>query len=76
MNIRLQIVDHQSHALPAGLEFTLLANGQEVAKATSDAEGTVSFDFDSEVKEGLSVRLDGWPAAREAADRVMKPSET
>ena len=73
MNIRLQLVDHQSRALPAGFELTLLANGRELGKGTSDAEGDVSFDVDSEVREGLSVRLDGWPAALEAAAKLLQP---
>lgn len=73
MNIRLQLVDHQSRPFPAGFEFTLLANGEELARGTSDAEGVVSFDTGAEVREGLSVRLDAWPAAAEAAATLLRP---
>ena len=72
MSIRLQLVDHQSKALPEGLELTLLANGQELAKGTTDAAGVVSFDVEADGKKGLSVRLDGWPLMQQAAAEMMK----
>lgn len=75
MNIRVQLVDHNSQSLPSGMEFTLLANEQEVAKGTSDANGVVSFEFESEATEGFSLRLDRWPPAEEAIAKYLKPKE-
>lgn len=59
MKIQLQLVDDRSRKLPAGLQLTLLHQGNELAKGTSDDAGFVSFEFDSEVPDELSVRLDG-----------------
>lgn len=71
MNIKLQLVDHRSHSLPAGIACTLLAGGREVAKGASDADGVVSFDVGSETADGYSVRLDAWPGLEDAVRRVV-----
>jgi len=59
MKIQLQLIDDQSRKLPAGLQLTLLHQGNELAKGTSDDAGFVSFEFDSDASDALSVRLDG-----------------
>lgn len=59
MKIQLQLIDGQSRKLPAGLQFTLLHAGTELAKGTSDDAGFVSFEFDSDAPGELSVRLVG-----------------
>ena len=71
MSIRLQLVDHQSNALPPGLELTLLENGQEIAKGTTDGDGVVAFDVEAATREGLSVRFDAWPALQEGLAKVL-----
>ena len=59
MKIQLQLIDGQSRKLPAGLQFSLLHAGTELAKGTSDDAGFVSFEFESDAPDGLSVRLVG-----------------
>ena len=71
MKIQLQLIDGQSRKLPAGLQFTLLHAGNELARETSDDAGFVSFEFDSDETDGLSVRLVGVEKKEPDVDRAV-----
>lgn len=71
MSIRVQFLGRDDQPIAKGLRIALLEDGRELAVAETDEQGFVSFPFDAEGKENLSVRLlpasDDPPRIRSAA---------